>query len=261
MAPLLVILPFGPFLAWKRGDLVAVVQRLAIVAGIALFAAVLVALLRGALVSMAPLGLLLGFWVALGAIAELVDRARFGRMALGQSLRRLFGLPRTAWSTALAHFGLGVSVIGIVTASAWSSEAVTTVRAGEMIRIENFDVMFSGVEQERGPNYVADIGTLTVDGPLGSKRVIHPERRVYTASGMPTTEAAIETFGFSQLYVQLGETSSDGLQVVRVWYKPWVTLIWLGCVIMAGAGLLSLSYRRLRVGAPKPAAQRTAPAE
>jgi cytochrome c-type biogenesis protein CcmF len=76
----------------------------------------------GALVSLAPLGLLLGFWVTLGALAELIDRARFGKMALGQSLRRLFGLPRTAWATALAHFGLGVTVIGIVAATAWSSK-------------------------------------------------------------------------------------------------------------------------------------------
>ena len=84
------------------------------------------------------------------------------------------------------------------------------------------------------------------------------ERRVYNASGQPTTEAAIETYGFSQLYVQLGEPQADGKSVVRLWYKPYVTLIWLGCVLMAGAGFLSLSYRRLRVGAPKPASARVA---
>jgi cytochrome c-type biogenesis protein CcmF len=77
---------------------------------------------------------------------------------------------------------------------------------------------------------------------------------------MPTTEAAIETYGFSQLYLQLGEPGETG-QVVRIWHKPYVTLIWLGCVIMAFAGALSLTYRRLRVGAPRPATQRTAPAE
>ncbi|HQZ12762.1 MAG TPA: heme lyase CcmF/NrfE family subunit [Devosia sp.] len=261
MAPLLVVLPFGPFLAWKRGDFVAAVQRLAVVAGLALFAAVLVALLSGQLVSMAPIGLLLGFWVAMGAIAELIDRARFGKMALSQSFRRLFGLPRTAWATALAHFGLGVTVLGIVAATAWSTEAVTTVEPGEVIKLDGYEITYQGIEQVGGPNFVADIGTVTVRGPMGSLRTTHPERRVYAASGMPTTEAAIETFGFSQIYVQLGETDPSGHQVLRVWYKPWVTLVWLGCVIMAGAGVLSLSYRRLRVGAPRPAAQRTAAAE
>jgi cytochrome c-type biogenesis protein CcmF len=77
---------------------------------------------------------------------------------------------------------------------------------------------------------------------------------------MPTTEATIETYGFSQLYLQLGEAGETG-QVVRVWFKPYVTLIWLGCVIMALAGVLSLTYRRLRVGAPRPAAPRAVPAE
>jgi cytochrome c-type biogenesis protein CcmF len=260
MAPLLVVLPFGPFLAWKRGDLVAVSQRLMLAAGLALFVAILFFAVTGAAISLAPFGLLLGFWVALGALAELIDRARFGKVGLGQSLRRLFGLPRTAWATAMAHFGIGVTVVGVVATSAWQVEAVTTVAESDVVKIEAYDIVFHGVDRVEGPNYVADIGRMTVRGPLGSERTIHPERRIYNASGMPTTEAAIETYGFSQLYVQLGEPV-DGQHVLRAWYKPYVTLIWLGCVLMACAGALSLTYRRLRVGAPRPAAQRAAPAE
>src|SRR5205085_8520899 len=88
MAPLLIVLPFGPFLAWKRGDLIAVTQRLAGAAGLAVFLAILIFVLAGGSISLAPLGLLLGFWVILGAIAELIDRAGFGRMGLDKSLRR-----------------------------------------------------------------------------------------------------------------------------------------------------------------------------
>ena len=116
-------------------------------------------------------------------------------------------------------------------------------------------------EQVPGPNYVADHGVFTVTDPDGATRSLVAERRVYAASGMPTTEAAIETYGFSQLYLQLGEPGDDGSHVVRVWYKPYVTLIWLGALIMAFAGFLSLSYRRLRVGAPTRAAKQPAPAE
>jgi cytochrome c-type biogenesis protein CcmF len=260
MAPLLVILPFGPFLAWKRGDLVAVCQRLALAGGIALFLAILLAMLGGAAVSLTPIGLLLGFWVALGAIAELIDRAQLGRVSLGKSMRRLFGLPRTAWAVAIAHFGLGVTVIGIVAATSWESEAVTTMAPGRSLDIAGYAVAFDRVDRIDGPNYVADRGVFTITAPGGETRSVHPERRAYKASGMPTTEAAIETYGFSQLYLQLGEPGDSG-QVVRIWYKPYVTLIWLGCVIMAFAGVLSLTYRRLRVGAPRPAMQRTAPAE
>ncbi len=98
---------------------------------LALFVTILFFALRGGSVSLAPLGLLLGFWVAFGALADLADRAKLFRTDPGTSLRRLFGLPRTAWATALAHMGIGVTVIGIVSTSAWETELVTTMKPGE----------------------------------------------------------------------------------------------------------------------------------
>ncbi|HWA17876.1 MAG TPA: cytochrome c-type biogenesis CcmF C-terminal domain-containing protein, partial [Devosia sp.] len=259
MAPLLVILPFGPFLAWKRADLVAVTQRLAGVAGLAIFLTVLIFALSGASLSLAPLGLLLGIWVALGAIAELIDRAGFFRMALPQAWRRLVGVPRNAFSTAMAHFGVGILVIGIVAATAWQEELVTTMSPGETRQIAGFDVSFDGVDRVQGPNYVAEEGRFTLRRGGGARQPV-AERRVYEASGMPTTEAAIETYAFSQLYLQLGDAVADGY-VVRIWYKPWITLIWLGAVVMALAGFLSLTDRRLRVGIPRRATAQPAAAE
>ena len=154
-----------------------------------------------------------------------------------------------------------MTVIGIVSTSAWEGELVTTMQPGATAELSGYAIAFGGVEHSEGPNFVADRGSFTVTGPSGDTRQLHPERRVYNASRMPTTEAAIETYGFSQLYLQLGEPADGGAQVVRAWYKPYVTLIWLGAILMAGAGLLSLSYRRLRVGAPKPAPKRTVAAE
>jgi cytochrome c-type biogenesis protein CcmF len=261
MVPLLIVLPFGPFLAWKRGDLIAVTQRLAGAAGLAIFLAVLIFVLAGATVSLAPVGLLLGFWVAFGAIAELIDRSGFGRMAVGQSVRRLMGLPRSAFSTALAHFGLGVSVIGIVTATAWQAEVVTTMKPGDVKTIAGFTLRFDGTDRQDVENYQASVGRFTVTSAGDGERHLTPERRVYVASGTPTTEAAIETYGLSQLYLQLGEPGADGSSVVRAWFKPYVTLIWLGAVVMALAGALSLTDRRLRVGAPRRAATKPVPAE
>ena len=250
MVPLLILLPFGPLLAWKRGDLVAVVQRLAGFAALALLFAVVTTMLMGGGISLAPLGILLGFWVAFGAIAELVERARVGRVAPGESLRRLAGLPRTTWSTAIAHFGLGVSILGIVMTTAWQSELVTTLNPGGSTTLGGYTIRFEGLENAAGPNYAAEHGRFTIVEPGGRTRSAIAERRVYTASRMPTTEAAIETYGFSQLYLQLGEATETS-HVVRIWFKPFVTLIWLGAVIMALAGALSLSDRRLRVGAPR----------
>ncbi|MDP3314677.1 MAG: heme lyase CcmF/NrfE family subunit, partial [Devosia sp.] len=258
MVPLLIVLPFGPFLGWKRGDLIAVTQRLAGAAGLALFVTILCFALTGASISLAPLGLLLGFWVSFGALAELIDRAKFFRTDVVTSFRRLFGLPRTAWATALAHLGMGLTVIGIVAASAWQVEVVTTMTEGQVSTIAGYEVSFQGIRHEEGPNFTSDTGTFSVASPGGELRTTAAERRTYVASGMPTTEAAILTYGLSQLYLQLGEPQADGQSVVRLWYKPYVTLIWLGCVLMAGAGFLSLSYRRLRIGAPKPSQARVA---
>ena len=134
------------------------------------------------------------------------------------------------------------------------------MREGESVTLDGYQVTFNGLAHEQGPNYAADAGRFTIRAPNGEMRETTAERRIYTASGTPTTEAAILTYGFSQLYLQLGEPQADGAPVVRVWYKPYVTLIWLGALLMAGAGLLSLSDRRLRVGAPRPAPARV-PAE
>ena len=135
------------------------------------------------------------------------------------------------------------------------------MQPGTTKAIGEYTVRFDGIKDIEVENYAAEVGDFTVTSG-GAARRLSPERRVYTASGTPTTEAAIETYGFSQLYLQLGEQSADGSRVVRLWFKPYVTLIWLGAILMALAGGLSLSDRRLRVGvARRAAAPSPAPAE
>ncbi|WP_108461643.1 heme lyase CcmF/NrfE family subunit [Devosia naphthalenivorans] len=250
MSPLLLVLPFGPLLAWKRADIVGAAQRLIGAAALAVSCTILVAGLGGVSISLAPLGLLLGFWVAFGAIAELIDRSKMGRIPPSESWRRLIGLPRSTWSTALAHFGIGVTVLGIVATSAWETELVTTLNPGDNVELSGYVIAFDSLAQVPGPNYVADEGHFTVTSPAGDTRPLIAERRTYVASGMPTTEAAIETYYFSQLYLQLGEPL-EATQVIRVWHKPFITLIWFGAVLMAAAGVLSLSDRRYRIGLPR----------
>ncbi|MGK2228314.1 MAG: cytochrome c-type biogenesis protein CcmF [Devosia sp.] len=253
MAPLLVVLPFGPMLAWKRADIVAAAQRLMWAGALAIFFTILISALGGVSISLAPLGLLLGFWVAFGAFAELVERTRLGRIPVSESWRRLIGLPRASWATAIAHFGIGVTVLGIVATSAWETELVTTLNPGESAELSGYVVAFDSFTQVPGPNYVADEGRFTITAPDGKMRDTMADRRTYVASGMPTTEAAIQTYGLSQLYLQLGEPL-ENTHVVRIWFKPYITLIWIGTLLMALAGIISLSDRRVRIGAPRRAA-------
>jgi cytochrome c-type biogenesis protein CcmF len=122
---------------------------------------------------------------------------------------------------------------------------------------------FERLEERQGPNYREVFGHFSVRRGSSFIGAMEPSKRSFPARGSGTTEAALMTRGFSQLYLSLGDLNSDGSLVVRLYHKPLVLLIWLGALVMALGGALSLSDRRLRVGAPKRAKQKTAlqPAE
>ncbi|WP_404862393.1 heme lyase CcmF/NrfE family subunit [Georhizobium sp. MAB10] len=264
MVPLLLAVPFGPLLAWKRGDLLGAAQRLYVAAGLALLAGLIVVYFTTGAPVLAALALAIGFFVMFGAVTDLALRAGVGKVSAGIAIRRLAGLPRSAFGGAMAHFGLGVMVIGIVAVTAFETEAVAEMAPGQTIDAGGYTLRFDSMDPNQGPNYVEDVGHFTVLRNGAEISRMDSAKRVYTARQMPTTEAGILTRGFSQLYVSLGDfVTPEGAEaptaiVVRVWWKPQVTLIWIGSVIMAFGGLISLSDRRLRVGAPKPHRQRTA---
>ncbi|WP_428647295.1 cytochrome c-type biogenesis CcmF C-terminal domain-containing protein, partial [Roseibium sp.] len=199
-------------------------------------------------------------WVMAGAVSEIVTRVKLFEIGPKRAFARLTGLPGSAWGTAIAHFGIGVTVLGIVTASAFQEEQVTTMRPGDTVELAGYQVAFDGAAPRRGPNYTEEVGHFTVrkEGTVVSE--LEPSKRVYTARQMPTTEAGIYTTGFSQVYLSLGESRGDGAVDVRVYFKPMITLIWIGSVIMAFGGFVSIADRRLRVGAPKPARRQAIPA-
>lgn len=258
MIPLLLAVPFGPLLAWKRGDLWAVCQRLYFAAGASLAVALAVIYFSTGAPVLAALGVALGVWLIAGSLTDLLTRAGLGRAKLPVIWPRLKGLPRSAFGTAMAHFGVGVMVIGIVAVTAFSTEAVTTLRPGDQTTAGPFALRFEELRPNNGPNYSETQGRFTVlrDGEVISQ--VSPSKRIYIARQMPTTEAGIMTTGASQLYVALGDATADGGTVVRVWWKPWVTFIWIGAIIMSLGGIVSLSDRRLRVGAPSPKRARAA---
>jgi cytochrome c-type biogenesis protein CcmF len=254
MVPLLVAVPFGPLLAWKRGDIAAAAQRLWLAFGAAIVATLLALWLAGGGPVLAAVGVGLAAWLIVGAFAELALRARMRENGVATGLRRLAGLPRSTFGTAVAHAGLGVSLLGIVAVSAFQSETIAVMKPGDVATVGAYDVTFDRSEELRGPNYTEFAATFTVRSGGTVVTTLTPAKRFYQARQMPTTEADIHTHGFSQVYVTLGDdkAGSGGL-VVRMWDKPLVTLIWIGTLVMMAGGALSLSDRRLRVGAPRPA--------
>ncbi len=251
MIPLLVALPFGPLLAWKRGDLLAATQRLmfALVAAIAALLATVAVTWRGPL--LAPLGIALGVWVLLGSVAEIITRVRAGEIPWRESMQRLAGLPRSILGTALAHFGMGMVVLGIVATSAYQSERVLVMKPGATAEIAGYSLRFRGTGPGRGPNYREEVGVFEVSHGGAQVVTLNPAKRIYDQPPMPTTEAGIYNAWGGDLYVVLGDPQKDGGHAVRLYFNPLVRLIWIGAVVMVLGGVLSLSDRRLRVGAPR----------
>jgi len=249
MIPLLAAVVLGPFLSWKRGDLLGVLGRLKLVF---IFAAA-VALVTWRVVADGPAGAVFGMglagWLFAGTVAEWGERVKLLRVPRAESWRRAAGLPRGAYGTTVAHLGLAVLVAGI-TGSIWQVERIETVHPGDHVDVAGYDFRFDGATPVPGPNYEAQRGHFTVTRDGREIAIMQPEKRFYPLQRMPITNVSIHTNGFADLYAAMSDQAPDGGWVVRLYYNPLVPWIWGGALIMTLGGLVSLSDRRLRVGVP-----------
>jgi len=253
VVPLLLAVPFGPLLAWKRGDLYAVSQRLYAALGGALLAVFVAVFLVDGVSALAAFGTGLGFWLMFGALTDIALKSGIGSVSFPVAWSRFKGLPRSVYGTAMAHFGLGVTVLGIVSVTSLEIERIEVMRPGQTLPIAGYILSFEGIAPYQGPNFSEEQGRFVYTDKAGQVLgEIISSKRLYTARQMPTTEAGIATRGFSQIYVSIGDATPDGGFVVRVWWKPLILFIWLGGVVMMLGGAVSLFDRRLRVGAPAP---------
>ncbi len=250
MIPLLVAVPFGPLLAWKRADLAGALQRLFTAAALSFLVALALYYRENGGPVLSVFGLAAGLFLVFGALTDLWLRAGFGRLGLSVAWRRLAGLPRSAFGTALAHLGLGITVLGIVAVTTFETEHVVEMKPGMTAEAGGYTLVFDGMKEAVGPNFTEERGHFTIRRGGAAVADVWSSKRLYTARRMPTTEAGIVTFGASQLYVSLGDPMADGGIVVRIWWKPYILCIWGGTLFMMLGGLVSLSDRRLRVGAP-----------
>jgi cytochrome c-type biogenesis protein CcmF len=257
---LMCVMPFGPLLAWKRGDILGAAQRLMTAFGVGLAAAAVAFAVEGVTSVLAPFGVGLAFYVMLGALIDLADRTGVFRMPFATARARARGLPRSVWGTAFAHFGIALTLLGIVCAGTWGTERIVAVRPSQTVSLSGYDLTFDRLLKRPGPNYSEQAAQFTVREGGTVVGVMEPSKRSFSARGMSKNEAALMASGAGQLYLSLGDTTPDGAVAIRLYYKPMVLLIWLGALVMFAGGALSLSDRRLRVGAPQPPRKATAPA-
>lgn len=244
-APLFVAMAIGPVLSWKRAALAPALLRLwwafAVAVGVGLICTTKLPVLPALAFGGAA-------WLIVGSWAEIVERIRLFRIPLGDSWARLRHLPTAAFGAALAHAGMGVTIAGIAGMSLAVQQVVLT-QPGQTIHAAGLDWTLTSITDEAGSNYNARVANLVVHRPGKADLEMHPSRRTFTTQKMTTTEAAIHTTGFADIYAVLGE-ERDGGGVLRLNYNPLAPEIWFGGLIMAIGGGLSLADRRLRVGAP-----------
>ncbi len=258
MIPLVVAMAIGPLLSWKRADIAGAISRLA-AAGIATVAVIgIVLYASGGTGFIAALGLGLAAWLFVGTMIEFAERLRLFRAPLAESYDRWRHLPRSALGMSVAHAGMAIAIAGMTASTLFQAEQILAMRAGEVVSMRGYDLRFEGVIQANGPNYQAERARFIVTSGGKPVTVLAPERRFYPVQRQQTTEAAIHTTGLADLYVVVGDSDGKGAWTVRLYHNPLVPWIWAGCLIMALGGGLSLTDRRLRVGAPK---QRLAAAE
>jgi len=261
MAPAVFLMAIGPMTSWRKAEVPNLAARLRWALAVAIVAAVLVPLLKGKWSSLVALGLFLAFWVILATLVQF--RARFA-VTPGSSVFAKLGANSASWyGMQMAHVGVAAFIIGVAMVNGYQTEKDVRMAPGETVSIAGFDFTFRGTREVQGPNYLAARGDFEVrrSGSQDIRLTMHPEKRLYRASGQTMTEADIRPSLTGDLYVSLGEPVENGAWGVRVYHKPFVDWIWGGCFLMALGGFIAISDRRYRLATrrePLPAGAATA---
>mgnify|MGYP000253119051 CR=1 FL=1 len=242
--PLAIAMGIGSLVRWKQDKLSRIAKGLALAAVASLLAGAVVPWLMGGYFWGAVLGSALGTWVILTTCQALIERFKNKGLSVASAKQ----VPSSFYGMCLAHVGIGVLIIGITLTSHYSVEKDLRMAPGEVFDVSGYRFEFVGVTEEEGPNYDAFVGLVKVTS--GGKQVaeLYSEKRRYRVQTMPMTEAAIDPGLFRDLYVALGEEiGSDGAWAVRIYYKPFVRWIWLGCLMMGAGGILTVLDRRYKL--------------
>jgi cytochrome c-type biogenesis protein CcmF len=249
MAPLVFLMGVGPVASWRRAELPDLWTRLKWALGVAIAAALLLPFALGRFSPLVAAGLFLATWVFAATIAAVAQRLRSSPQATLAGRLRANSL--SWYGMLVAHVGVGVFIVGVTLVKGYEVERDVRLDPGQSVEVGGWSFTFKGVDEKPGPNYRALAGTVEVRRGGALVEVLHPEKRVYAASGQAMTEAAIDTRLTGDLYVSLGEpVTPDGFAGawgVRIYVKPFVDWIWGGCLLMAIGGFLAIADRRYRI--------------
>ena len=246
MAPALFLMGVGPIARWKSASLPELAARLKWAAAVSVVTALLLPFVVGRWSPLIALGYLLAVWIV--AASAVTFWQRLQRSTGGSSLlARMRANSRSYYGMLIAHLGVAVFVVGVTSVNGYEAETDVKMASGDVTTLGGHSFRLTSLEQVKGPNYIATRAKIEVERDGKVIRVLHPEKRIYTVQNMPMTEASIDRGLTRDLYVAMGEAIDATTWIVRVWYKPFVNWIWIGCLIMAFGGLLAATDRRYRV--------------
>ncbi len=248
MAPALFLMGVGPIARWKRADLPELMVRLRWAFAISVVTAILLPLLLGHWTPMIGLGLFLSFWIFATTISLVHKRLSGSTQPL---LDRIRSNSRAWWGMVIAHLGVAVFTLGVTVVKGFESEIAVRMSTGDVAHLAGYDFTFKGTSEVDGPNYSATRGEISITKQGKHRTTVYPEKRIYHVQNMPMTEAGISPSVIHDLYASLGEPLDDGAWSVRIYHKPMVEWIWMGCLMMAFGGILALSDRRYRLRSKK----------
>jgi cytochrome c-type biogenesis protein CcmF len=251
MTPVVVLMMFAPFLRWKDDDLVAAVRKVVP----AFIASVLIGLGTAWAVDHVTwrtvLGLALAAWVVLASIQLLAGRlAERAGASMGSRFR---SITASWWGMWLAHLGIGIFIIGVTLVGSLDRHLDVKMHEGQRAELAGYTFVFRGAVEADGPNYDAARGIIELSRDGRALGMLTPEKRLYRAQGMPMTEASLDIGVFRDVYVSLGEQLADGAWIVSLYYKPFISWIWMGCLLMGLGGVFAASDRRYRRAAAREA--------
>ncbi|HIK87601.1 MAG TPA: heme lyase CcmF/NrfE family subunit [Alphaproteobacteria bacterium] len=247
MVPAILLCAFSPMLSWKRAVIENIIERIIAVFICALFLASLIIIMNDGSAS-AFLGLFLGFWLICGTLYEFFIKVGI-KSSFKIFIQRALNLPRSAYGMSVAHIGVAIFIIGVTVSSAWRIDIEKPIILGEKTIVKDMEITFKSIKRVAGPNWNADRGEFEIITSNRDKHFLYPERRFYPASQVNTSEPAIMSGIFSDLYIVLGESNDNAdSYALRIYYSPFISWIWFGILLMAIGGVLSLSDRKHRLG-------------
>jgi cytochrome c-type biogenesis protein CcmF len=245
MAPAVFLMGIGPLARWRKAALPELALRLRWAFAVSMIAGLLLPFVMGRWSALVGLGLMLAVWVVGCSVVTLRDRVKHAASVEG-AWTRLITTPRGFYGMLLAHLGIAVFVVGVTLVKGYEMETDARMKPGETLELAGYTFRLDGVDAVQGPNYDAARGKVSVFRKGSLATTLYPEKRVYRVQDNPMTEAAIDTGFTRDLYVALGDSLGGGAWLVRVHYKPFVSWIWGGCLVMALGGLLAATDKRYR---------------